>query len=145
MLHPQRCGNCNAFTGAGSENFLWAERRSRAASQQGVPRLSGGFPGDLGALFSRFGKADGDGLLAAGDFSSFATFSGAESAFLLAAHRAGNALTGGLAVLSGASLYWHTHPPLVGGGRTDVGWFPRMFFAYHVPVIKTGYENHRPE
>src|SRR6267378_3098919 len=38
------------------------------------------FPGDLGALFARFGKPDSDGLLAALYAPSLATFAGAQRA-----------------------------------------------------------------
>ena len=55
---------------------------------------------NLRSFFSRFGKSDGDRLLAAPDLPAFSAFARTQRAFLLAAHSAFYRFTGGFAVLA---------------------------------------------
>jgi len=69
----------------------------------------GGLPaGYFRAFFSCFGKADGNGLLAAGDGSPLAAFARFQCAVLSPAHRAFNGLAGCLAILSSTRFLGRT-------------------------------------
>ena len=61
-----------------------------AASRFALAGSTGFLTRDLGTFFSRFGEADGDGLLATLYAPALATFAGAKSAALSSAHSAGN-------------------------------------------------------
>lgn len=143
--HPQRRGNCNAS--AAGKNGQFPARGSKgppvASARRECGTCSGSLLWDLGALFSCFGEAYGDGLLPAGDFSAFAAPTGAKRALLLAAHRAGNAFRGGLPVFPGSFSCGHTFlHSLEAKEQAQVG--PRtMLFAERVPW--TGYETNDPE
>jgi hypothetical protein len=69
------------------------ERRQDAGATSQAQRGLAGFSGDPGAFFARFGKPDGNGLLAALYASTLATFAGSQGATLSSAHGAGNSLT----------------------------------------------------
>src|SRR5882762_5953205 len=66
-------------------------------STQNLRRL---LPGDFRAFFAGLGRTYGDGLLAALNFSAFASLAGAERAALLSMHCAFHALTCSLAVFA---------------------------------------------
>src|SRR5262249_23162819 len=68
-------------------DFAWAGRsRTRELARRFLA------PWDLGAFFARFGKTDGDGLLAAFHAATMAVLSAAQSAVLSATHSAGDSL-----------------------------------------------------
>jgi hypothetical protein len=69
--------------------FEAQSEQDAGATKEGQLGLAG-FSGDLGAFFARFGKPDGDGLLAAFYAPALATFAGAQGAALSSAHGAGN-------------------------------------------------------
>src|ERR1700680_836673 len=71
---------------------------------------------NLGTLFSRFGEADRNGLLAAFHSAALAAFARFQSAAFLAVHRAFYTLAGRLAILtasgfSAAAFRSHVIPP----------------------------------